>query len=105
MTVKKVKKRCSQQCPDAVGKEIDPVAGAAGDEVFLHQFGQSAVGDADDDGEEGGLSFVMYPVGDELLAVAPEAEEGEDGIHAEMCHLVEAHDGLDAWKNRTREPC
>ena len=105
MTVKKVKKRCSQQCPDAVGEEIDPVASAAGDEVFLHQFGQSAVGDADDDGEEDGLASICYPVGNELFAVAPKAKEGESGIHAEMRHLVEAHNGLDAWKNRTRKPC
>ena len=105
LAVKKIKNRDSDEGADGIGGEVDPVASAAGDEVFLHQFGEAAVGDADDEGEENGSLLVDYPVGNELFAITPKTEEGEGGIHEKMHHLVEAHHGLDTWKNRTRKPC
>ena len=105
MTVKKINNRGSDEGADDVGKEVDPVAGAAGDEVFLHQFGDASIGDADDDGKEKGLALIGDSIGDELLAIPPEAKEGEGGIHEQVCHLVEAHDGLDMRKNGTRKSC
>ena len=103
--VKKVKNPDSNEGADGIGGEVDPIASTAGDEEFLHDFGEAAVGDADDGSEKDGFLLVCYPVGNELFAIAPETEEGKRGIHEEVCHLVKAHDGLDAWKNRTRKPC
>ena len=105
MTAKKIKNEDSKHSPEAVGEEVEPVAGALGDEEFLQQFGEAAVGDADGKGEQQGFLLVGCTVGDELLAVAPDACEGEAGIHQEMHRFVEADDGLDVRKNGTRKPC
>ena len=98
-----MEKECSDEGSDAVGEQVEPVAGATWNEVFLHQFGESAIGNADDDGKQDGSFLVAYPVGNELFAIAPKASEGESGIHADVGHLVEPNGWLDAWENRTRK--
>ena len=98
-----MEKECSDEGADAVGEQVEPVAGAAWNEVFLHKFGESAIGDADDDGKQDGSFLVAYTVGNELFAIAPKASEGESGIHADVGHLVDPNGWLDAWENRTRK--
>ena len=72
-----MEKKIKNEDPDTgshqVGDEIVPVAGAARHYGGLHDLSQSAVSDADDDGQKEGLVTVGLPVGDELLAVAPQA--------------------------------
>ncbi len=89
----------------AVGGKVEPVAGAAWHEMFLHQFGDAAVSNADDDGKEQSPFTIDHAVVNELFAVAPKTEEGESGIHEDMHHFVNTHDGLDPWKSRTRDSC
>ena len=95
----------SDEGSNAVGEEVEPVAGARRHEKFLHQFGESAIGNADDDGDEQCFFLIVYSVVNELFAIAPKTGEGETGIHAEVRHLVEADEGLGVWKTRTRKPC
>ena len=49
--VKKVENADTNEGPDGICDEIKPVARAAWDDDFLDDFGQSAVKDADNDGE------------------------------------------------------
>lgn len=49
--VKKVENKDSDESSDDICGEIKPVARAAWDDDFLDDFGQSAVKDADNDGE------------------------------------------------------
>ena len=95
---KKIKNQGSDTCADAVGEEVEPVAGAGLYNVFLYQFGQAAVCDADDDGKDKGFSPLGWSIGDKLLTVAPEAGKGKAGVHKNMDHLVESNNGLDAGK-------
>ena len=88
---------------EGIGEEIVPVAGAAWHDGFLHDFGEAAVCDADDDGQPKCSFPVGFSVGDELSPVAPKAEEGESGIHEDMHHLVKSDNGLGVWKHRTRD--
>jgi len=76
-----VKNKGSEEGADAVGKEIEPIARAAWHKVFLHDFGEATVEDADDGGYQQGFLLVSFPVGNELFTIAPKTEEGEDGIH------------------------
>ena len=103
--VKKIKNGDAEEGADAVGEEIEPVARAARYEIFLQHFGQATVEDADDDGQQQSSFLIGFSIGNELFAIAPEAEEGEGGIHKEMHHLVEADDGLDMGQTRTRNSC
>ena len=73
----------------AVGGKVEPVAGAAWHEMFLHQFGDTAIGETDDDGKENGSFLIGFAVVDILLPVAPKAKEGKAGVHEDMHHLVE----------------
>ena len=99
-------KNCgSEECSNGIGKEVTPVADAQGDKVFLHQFSETTVCNADDDGDEQGFPLVVFPVGNELFTVSPKAKERESGVHDKMHHFVDAHDGLDTWKTRTRKSC
>ena len=101
---KKIKNKYADKDSDGVGNQITPVARAAEQrDGFLHDFGQSTVGDADDDGKDDGFSPVVLPVGYELFAIAPEAGKGETCIHDDMGHLVETDGRFDAGKQRTRE--
>ena len=95
----------SEAGADAVGEEIEPVAHTPRHEGFLDDFGESAIGNADDDGENQGSFAVGFVVGNELLAVAPNAEEGKSGIHECMHDLVKTYNGLDIGQIRTRKPC
>ena len=89
-----MKNVASKQGADAVGKPVEPVASAARYEVFLHQFGEAAVGNADDDGEEQGSFLVGLALRGISLTVAPQTKEGKGGIHQHVRHLVESDDGL-----------
>ena len=80
--VKKIKNGDSEKRPEAVGEEVFPVAGAVGNDEFLHEFGQAAIGDADDEGEEQGPLLIGFALGGELFAIAPETGESEAGVHA-----------------------
>ena len=102
---KKIEKQGSQTGSEAVGNEVEPVAGAGGHDIFLYHFGQAAVGNADDDGEQDGSFLVGQPVGNELAAVAPQTGKGETCIHEDVYHLVESDGGLDMRKQRPREHC
>ncbi len=55
---KKIKKQSSQTCAEAVGNEVEPVTSACGHKMFLYQFCQAAIGDADENGEPNG-SFLV----------------------------------------------
>ena len=55
---KKIKKQSSQTSAEAVGNEVEPVASARRHKMFLYQFSQAAIGDADDNGEPNG-SFLV----------------------------------------------
>ena len=55
---KKTKNQYPDDGSDAVGEEIKPVASACGYKVFLHQFGETSIGNADDDSKDDGFSFV-----------------------------------------------
>ncbi len=72
-------------------------------DCFLHDFCQSAVCDADDDGKDVGFSPIVLPIGNVLFAIAPEAGKGETCIHQDMSHLVETNCRLDVGEKRTRE--
>ena len=48
---KKIKNKGPDNRSDAVGEEVEPVTGAIGNEVFLHYFSESAIGNADDYGK------------------------------------------------------
>ena len=102
---KKIKNKGSEHRSDAIGDEIEPVASAGGHDVFLYHFGQAAVGNTDDDGEQNGSFLVGQTIGNELFAIPPKAGKGEACIHEDMRHLVEAHNGLDMGKQRPREHC
>ena len=56
---KKIKNRCAQHCTDAIGEEVEPLAGASWDESFLDDFGEAAVGETDDDCQPNG-SFPVF---------------------------------------------
>ena len=55
---KKIKNQHSDACSNDVGEEVKPIAIAFGDKVFLQQFCEASVGDADDDGQYNGFSLV-----------------------------------------------
>ena len=57
--------------------------------MFLDDFSDTAEDDADDGGQNQGFDSVVFPSGDELLTVAPNAKEGKAGIHDDMGYLVE----------------
>ena len=95
MSVKYCEKCDTKEGSDAVGKEVEAVADASRDEILLHDFCHSAVGDADDGSQQQGFLAVALPVVDVLSSIAPNAKEGEDGVHEEMHHLVGTDDGLD----------
>ena len=103
--VKKIKNGDAEEGADAVGKEIEPVARAARNKVFLQHFGQATIEDADDDGQQQSVLLIGFSIGNELFAITPEAEEGESGIHEKMHHLVKADNGLDMGQTRTRNSC
>ena len=94
MTEKKIKNEDSKHGSEAVGEEVEPVACTKGYEVLLKQLGEAAVGDADGEGEQQSPLFVGRVTAGVLLSIAPDAGEGEDGIHEEMHHLVKAEDRL-----------
>ena len=100
---KKIEKQGSQKCSEAVGEEVEPIAGAGGHDMLLYHFGQATIGNADDYGEQNGSFLVVQPVGNELAAIAPKTSEGETCIHEDMHHLVESDDGLGMGKQRSRE--
>ena len=55
----------------------------------MHDFGDSAIHDANDGSQDQGFNSEVFPVGNELLAVAPYAEEGETGVHEDVNDLVQ----------------
>jgi len=68
---KKIKNRCSQPCTDAIGEEVEPVAGTSWDERLLYDFGEATIGDTDDDGQPNGSFSVFYTIANELFAITP----------------------------------
>ena len=93
----------ANECADAVGEEVETVADASGDKVFLHDFGDAAVCDADDRCQQQGPPAVGLSVGGILLPITPKAGKGEEAVHKEMYHLVGTDDGLDMGQTRTRK--
>ena len=87
---KNAEKADSDKGTDDIGGEIVPVAIARGDEMFLDDFGAATIKDADDGGKCQGFDAIAFPVGEELVAVAPEAKEGKAGVHEDVGYFVEA---------------
>ena len=104
---KKIKNKSSQKGSDGISQEVEPVARAVEHrDGFLHDFGQAAESDADDDCEKQCPFPIAVLSRNVLFPIAPYAKEGEGGIHEGMHHLVESYYGrLDMGENRTRKSC
>ena len=72
----------SEKDTDSVEKEVEPIAGAAGDKEFLNEFGDSSVCHADECDENDGLFPIGLVAAEVLTAIAPKTEEGETCVHA-----------------------
>ena len=68
---KKIKNECANTRANAVGEEVEPVAGAPWDKGLLYDFSEAAVGDADDDSQPNSSFPVCYTVVCELFTITP----------------------------------
>ena len=71
----------AQKASDGVGDPVVNAAGTQGDEGFLHDFGECAEHDANDENQPNSLFAVGLTVVAVGFAVTPKCNEGEPQVH------------------------